>query len=355
MDSKRDASVDIAKGIGILFVIGGHCGFDIPDFPTYSFHMPLFYFIGGFFLTPRRSFAEVIIHRSKTLLFPYVKYNLFFGIVSFLLSFIGITWAHATFYSAINAKNLFIEPFITGHQFMISCPLWFVPSMFLVTILFQPLAKILQNIYQSKLKIFFLLIFMLSVYYIATNSCTLKQNITIAVLSRTVIGLVFCILGNLYYNKKNIIPNGALLIISISTYALLSMKYGLFIYSSFLNEYPYGTGRNISFFVSLSGLLVYISLSVLLARSQNSTLNNLFKFFGQNSFHVMAIHLSFFLILNIFITFLSPQFRIADIDSVYFLYPNIRWLYFLFSTICCYLTITSFQKFRKKINFIQLR
>lgn len=66
---KRDIFFDIAKGIGIILVVIGHC---IPDASTgnisdtflksifriiYSFHMPLFFFVAGIF-TFREHFKE---------------------------------------------------------------------------------------------------------------------------------------------------------------------------------------------------------------------------------------------------------------------------------------------------------
>lgn len=40
----------ILKAMGILAVVGGHAGTNfLPWFPVYSFHMPLFIFISGYF------------------------------------------------------------------------------------------------------------------------------------------------------------------------------------------------------------------------------------------------------------------------------------------------------------------
>ena len=46
---QRDAVVDIAKGIGILLVVYGHLHNPINTF-IYAFHMPLFFFLSGFFI-----------------------------------------------------------------------------------------------------------------------------------------------------------------------------------------------------------------------------------------------------------------------------------------------------------------
>lgn len=49
---QRDHSVDILKGIGILLVIIGHCDlFAVFRSIIYSFHMPLFIILSGYFFT----------------------------------------------------------------------------------------------------------------------------------------------------------------------------------------------------------------------------------------------------------------------------------------------------------------
>lgn len=79
--------LDIAKGIGIILVVVGHC---IPDATSaggisddclrwvdsviYSFHMPLFFFISGYLAAPRTanfSVRELLKKRVSRLLIPY--------------------------------------------------------------------------------------------------------------------------------------------------------------------------------------------------------------------------------------------------------------------------------------------
>lgn len=54
VEKKRDLSFDIAKGIGMLAVILGHMSLParLSGF-IFSFHMPLFFLINGFFLRKR--------------------------------------------------------------------------------------------------------------------------------------------------------------------------------------------------------------------------------------------------------------------------------------------------------------
>lgn len=57
----RDKTADIAKGIGIILMIVGHCSFCFVEYPwvirfIYSFHMPLFFIITGLFIKEDSSF-----------------------------------------------------------------------------------------------------------------------------------------------------------------------------------------------------------------------------------------------------------------------------------------------------------
>lgn len=55
---KRFLEIDIAKGIGMIFVLIGHL--QVPSILKnylYSFHMPLFFFLGGtiYYSTPKNN------------------------------------------------------------------------------------------------------------------------------------------------------------------------------------------------------------------------------------------------------------------------------------------------------------
>ena len=62
--------MDIAKGIGIICVILGHMGIDDVGSIIYSFHMPMFFLISGYFMK-EYSLREVFQKRSRRLLPPY--------------------------------------------------------------------------------------------------------------------------------------------------------------------------------------------------------------------------------------------------------------------------------------------
>ena len=51
-NSHRSITVDIAKGLGIFLVVWGHClhNNNVLHDVIYLFHMPLFFFLSGFFI-----------------------------------------------------------------------------------------------------------------------------------------------------------------------------------------------------------------------------------------------------------------------------------------------------------------
>ena len=59
MLKKRLAYMDIAKGIGILAVIAGHMGNSAVNKLVFSFHMPLFFVIIGYFLPQKQNSKEL--------------------------------------------------------------------------------------------------------------------------------------------------------------------------------------------------------------------------------------------------------------------------------------------------------
>lgn len=87
--NNRNIAIDIVKAIGILMMIIGHCG-QIPYMPyrhfIFTFHMPLFFIISGFFYK-KKDIAMSLKSDAKHLLLPYLlscgMIVVFFLILSF--------------------------------------------------------------------------------------------------------------------------------------------------------------------------------------------------------------------------------------------------------------------------------
>jgi len=101
---RREAWVDMAKGIGIVLVVYGHIAWGVCNAGLgcdrarettvhsvlYSFHMPLFFFLAGLFL--KRSLLShggpggLVLNKVKTVAYPYAVWSLLQGGVEILFS-----------------------------------------------------------------------------------------------------------------------------------------------------------------------------------------------------------------------------------------------------------------------------
>lgn len=76
---KREAWIDVVKGLGIIFVVIGHVnteGFLLQW--IYTFHMPLFFALSGFLLkkfSADVSFGKFFLKRTQTILWPFVLFR----------------------------------------------------------------------------------------------------------------------------------------------------------------------------------------------------------------------------------------------------------------------------------------
>ena len=68
---------DIAKGIAMLCIIMGHLGISSINSFVFTFHVPLFFLIAGYFFNDNLSFQDFVKKKSKQLLVPYAITCLF--------------------------------------------------------------------------------------------------------------------------------------------------------------------------------------------------------------------------------------------------------------------------------------
>lgn len=155
MNRKRMLWIDAAKGLGITLMFLGHMRISesMLDF-IYSFHMPLFVIISGFLFRADNSFFLSLKRRAKALILPYLYTNtaaLFVRLILLLIAgaftvsgALGIAKAEAkaTILAMGFGRNLFINTESIG-------PVWFVPFLFCVHLVFLLLKKICtsQNLF----------------------------------------------------------------------------------------------------------------------------------------------------------------------------------------------------------------
>ena len=142
MEEKRNKSIDILKGIGIIFVILGHMQRYIPTnllIYIYSFHMPLFFYISGYLYKKNyeeKTIKEYLIKRSKELIYPYISLN--------VINFIWYALKTQSFNELIKYCISFLY---SNYIFEINYvgAIWFLLCLFVVEVLYFILKKKITN------------------------------------------------------------------------------------------------------------------------------------------------------------------------------------------------------------------
>lgn len=137
----------ILSSLAIIMVVAGHTGYNILTvgdlFPYYSFHVPLFMFISGYFYRESEEECPLAYIKKKVLrlLLPYFLWNLFYGVVAWMLRSFGFSMGEG-----ISLRTMFVAPFLNGYQYIYNYAAWFVPVLFVIEIMNLSARLILRRI-----------------------------------------------------------------------------------------------------------------------------------------------------------------------------------------------------------------
>jgi len=125
---KRIEYLDIARGIGILLVVLGHNDFGfVSSFfhqVIYSFHIPLFFFLSGYFINTALPFFDYFKKRFHSVLKPYL-------FTIFLIYFASVSFEKMGFQTALG--RIIKSLYGTGY-YIDWVALWFLPHLFVVSL-----------------------------------------------------------------------------------------------------------------------------------------------------------------------------------------------------------------------------
>lgn len=128
----RDEKVDILKGIGMLCVIMGHLTqVGLLKSCIYSFHMPLFFMLSGYFYSPQDT-KTLAVKMAKSLLIPYLIVAVIIASYKYSLSEVIDTVVFADGYHS--------HTLIWNSERFIGT-LWFLPALFWCRIVYNTLGK----------------------------------------------------------------------------------------------------------------------------------------------------------------------------------------------------------------------
>lgn len=128
--------IDLFRTIGILLMIMGHIpcfGFKFDKF-IHIFHMPMFFFVSGYFHHQEKDFMQYTRKKLKTLLYPYIFFGAFYYFVWMVI-----------YYPASNIKNL-IHLF-TWNTYLpeVGGALWFLTALLISDLIYMLVDVYIKN------------------------------------------------------------------------------------------------------------------------------------------------------------------------------------------------------------------
>ena len=333
INTERDLTLDVAKGISIILMTIGHLEL-MKNYPLilsinreyfYFFKMPLFIFITGLLFTKNSTLNNFIINKFDSLIKPIITL--------FILVFC------CNFFTLIQFDSLTIkEAFIQSRRFILyesMFPLWFPFILFMSLILF----KSLHTINEKYAKIYF---FSLALLLLFLLSIINRANIEIYIFKFHAILYFFLILLIGYITKKEnytpIIFSKYILLLSLIVFGISISFKRILLVELDLFENKFGSFIP-TFIIMISGIIIILNLAKLI--SKNKILAILFVYCSYSSFFILAFHI------------LIGNYLLYPIAIKYFgvnLYVDIA-IFILTLVICCLLYKLTF-KIKKVAYFI---
>ncbi len=122
---KKDRAIDILKGIAIIAVIFGHITSPVGSF-IFSWHMPLFFFISGFFIKTDESIKIFLIKNFKRILIYFFA----FAVLGFLVTYFRNIFQGREHESILQGFTGIFYWMDMGHLNNYGFVLWFLPALF---------------------------------------------------------------------------------------------------------------------------------------------------------------------------------------------------------------------------------
>lgn len=307
IDNKRIEYIDILRGIAMILVLIGHNDTILTNY-IYSFHIPLFFFISGLtYKGNSASLKEVIKKRFRNIVIPYLKLSLFLYFLWILLmNFQGIV-----LYKNDILKNFIGIFYCQGADSMAwGLQLWFLPCLFITSIIFYFISKINKKVF-----------ILISIIAVSSVGFLLNDILRINFLwsfDVALVGVLFYGTGFLLKNKLNTykpqIVDFICMLISLVLLIIFNQLNGrVDMYSSQYN--------NILLFISNSFLGIYI----IIIASKLIKQKRIIKFVGINTIIILALHIRVLdFIKKAFLTFFSLSLNVNSIFNGVILVPILQ-------------------------------
>lgn len=335
--AKTNKKFMLLSAVGIIMVVDVHCYGPLSLFcsflPYNSFFMPMFMFISGYFnkVDKDTDLWKYTKRKTRTLLLPYF-------VISFLAFFIErliICFKTGTV-PALSGKlflQLFTNAFTSGEMASIAAPMWFVPLLFTVQIIYAVVKKTLYNYWNDKKAlILFALLHIFVVWYVTGSGIAPYKYLPFKVLFFLVfleMGIFFRDVLEEKLKKVNpLLLMTFLLLVNMTRIIILPSESDIaFRDLSTLTGFtsPYPVTPLIS---SIVGILFWLEIVELIGPPLYE--NRIINYISKNTFFIMGFHIIFFNLLNCVLFSVNKIIALPDFDVSTFQRSNwYRWEYVL--------------------------
>ncbi|MCD7812316.1 MAG: acyltransferase family protein [Ruminococcus sp.] len=282
--SKRFDEIDIAKGIGIILVILGHCvpygGFAFNL--LFAFHMPLFFMLSGY-LFKAGGMKDMTKRKAKRLLIPFVEYMLLGLIVTLIIP----EWR-----TGLSIKGIAGDIYLMSPDNCNNSSIWFLSCLFIVTLAFNLIVQCTENKkHKQVIRIFTVVLLGVIGYLLSITSVLsyfpadrLPFTIDTAFIAITFFTIGYAWrqsnVGFTFSNKKiltTVIIAVALLIVCVQLNGKVNIHS-----LTFKNPVVYYIG-------ALSGSAAIIGIACLISHCNMKRVGDVLRFYGINSLTVLGI------------------------------------------------------------------
>lgn len=319
---KKNNFISIAKGLGIILMVLGHCG--APEIIVkyiYQFHMPLFFFCSGYFLSINENKKSLYLFYWKRIKGIYLKF-LFWSLLFLSL--------HNVFFNCNIYNNLTIfqgKPsylyntsdfmqkaikitFSMNENELLLRSFWFLKQLFLSSLLVSTILFFLNKLSQHKFSQLLILFILLSITLISKYfdwSIPAIWDISLVFMSST-----FYYSGYIFHEYKtlNKIRNKYLYLILfiLSIIGLFSLPWTNMLEYTIITAIPF-------FIVAYSGIILTLLLSKWI---ESQKIRYVFYYLGQNTMIILVLHMLSFKFGNLLkiIFYEMPMYKVAEFQVI---------------------------------------
>ena len=181
-------AVNKAKGLSILLVVLGHFASPLSAL-IYSFHIPLFFFLGGLFIKTSNSSTSYLSKNFQRLILPY----LIFGFIGWLVNLIKNIILHRPLEDFMQSASGLLWWMDIEHLNHYGFVLWFLPALFWARFIVYFMVKYLR------INDVLLIVVLILTASAASKLPNLPMGVDNALVALPWVGLGFCF--NLHRNK----------------------------------------------------------------------------------------------------------------------------------------------------------